>query len=420
MKVSLQSIFRSHFDEFASDRKLPLRALKAASAIRDCRTPALGGRVLKCPENHTSEIQYNACRHRTCPKCADAPRQRWLAAEGARVLPCEHYHVVFTLPHALIALWEFNRVLLNQMLLDSARESLLELCADERFMGGTPGLLMALHTWGRTLNRHPHVHCLISAGGLDEQGGWRECRRNYLVPVRALQALFRGKLLHRLRTALSRQRLKLPERLDELQCARSFAALYRKHWNIHLGQRYEHGRGVMLYLARYVKGGPLSAERELSHRDEQVSFGYTDHRDSRPKTMRLHAHHFIDRVLWHAPEPGQHMVRHCGLYASQARVRRDHSRKLLVLETPRSPVPERALACHDPVMSFQPVCVECKRPLVVAQCLLPMHRNREFSLDTTGSGSPRLGPTSRWNGQPTADEISGLRRRSLRRCLPLT
>lgn len=418
MKVSLQSIFQEHFAQYRSEHRLPLRALRAASCISDCRTPRLGGRVLRCPEDHISEVHYNACRHRSCPRCAAAPRQQWLAAQAARILPCEHYHVVVTLPHELHPLWEFNRAKLNQLLLDCTRQSLLELCADPRFVGATPGLLMSLHTWGRTLSRHPHVHCLITAGGMDSSGTWRACRNGYLVPVRALQSLFRGKLLQALRVALKARRIELPPQDDELLWSRRLAALYRKHWNIHIGDRYEHGRGVMLYLARYVKGGPLSAERALDSDHRQVSFRFTDHRDGQRKTLRLHVQEFIARVLTHAPPRGQHMVRYCGLYATQAKVLRERSRDLLVPATDFE-LRTAPLACHDPAVLSPIVCPKCSLPLRPVQSLLPAHRGGEFSIAGERSGQTASGPTQRSSGHPTALSFSGLRRPSVGRRAPL-
>ncbi len=151
MSSSLQNIFRSHFDTFSKDRDLHPRELRAANAIIGCYSAVLGGHLMSCPDGHESQTQYNACRHRSCPKCADRPKQQWLERELPRLLPCEHFHVVFTLPHAFLLLWEYNRAKLNQLLFDCARKSLLALCADERFMGGTPGILMSLHTWGRTI-----------------------------------------------------------------------------------------------------------------------------------------------------------------------------------------------------------------------------------------------------------------------------
>jgi hypothetical protein len=418
---AIQSIFRAHFPQYAAGRQLHVREWRAAHALMNCHTAALGGQVLSCPNGHYSLTRYNACRHRSCPDCAQAPRQQWLQRELERLLPCEHFHCVFTLPHEFLALWVYNRVRVNRLLFDCARLSLLELCADERHLGARPGILMALHTWGRTLSQHPHVHCLVSAGGLDEQGRWQHCRPHYLVPVKALAALFRGKLLHQLGQDLADQRLALPPEQDAQHWRAVIRAQYRSHWNVQLSEPYAHGRGVALYLARYAKGGPLSAQRLIRHDAQQVQFTYTDHRDQHTKTLTLSPQEFITRVLWHAPPGHQHMVRHCGLYASAARAQHQRSRTLL------SPMvmpamPSNTLRCVAPaplIAHNNLLCTQCREPLRPQQSLLPTHRFGENSMASAPTDHLPTGPTGRWTGHSTAQSSGGLRRRSLGRQMPV-
>ncbi|MBE7420077.1 MAG: transposase [Ideonella sp.] len=331
-----------------------------------------------------------------------------------RLLPCEHFHAVFTLPHVFLPLWQHNRAWLNARLFDCTRQALLELCADARHLGATPGLLLALHSWGRDLSLHPHVHALISAGGLDSHGQWRNSRAGYLVPVKALQALFRGKLLHALSRALTEQRLHLPEHLPLAHWRWQIRSQYRKHWNIHLGQRYSHGRGVALYLARYVKGGPLPAQRPLQLHQQHVVLPYTDHRDGRRKRARYSVEHFIERVLWHAAPRGQHLVRHCGLYCSSARPH--HLAAVSQLRTEPIPAPLQPLAA---IAAVRPICPSCARPLQPVLSLLPTHRVGEFYKARPPATTEWLGPTLSSSGNATAGSSQALRRRSLRRRIPL-
>ena len=419
MSQSLQTIFRQHFAPFAQTHRLCVRELRAASAIINCHSAALGGYVLACPDGHHSQTHYYACRHRSCPRCAQRPRHQWVQAELAKLLPCEHFHGVFTLPHDFLPLWEYNRAWLNKLLFDCARTSLLELCADPRHLGATPGLLMALHTWGRTLSLHPHVHCLISAGGLNDAGQWRASKTDYLVPVKALSALFRGKLLTQLSHALAHQRLKLPPQHDAQHWRQCIRRQYSKHWNVELSKPYAHGRGVALYLARYVKGGPLGHGRAL-HTDAQgVHFDYTDHRDGQHKHMTLQTDTFIRRVLWHAPVQGQHLVRHCGLYASAGKALQ--CKAMAALGPISMPVAQEPLACHAP--TAQPntahFCPRCAQALVRTSSVLPAHRFGEISKGRHSQTPSRIGPTGRPSGQTTASDNGVLRRRSLRRCSPL-
>jgi hypothetical protein len=418
MPTSMQSIFREHFAAYAQARNLSLRELRAASAIMKCGTAAMGGHVLECPEGHYQRIQYHSCRHRSCPRCAEQPRQQWVQAALARLLPCEHFHAVFTLPHEFIALWAFNREVLSNALLNSARQSLLQLCADPRHLGARVGILMALHTWGRTLSQHPHVHCLVSAGGIDPEGQWRNSRGSYLVPVKALAALFRGKLLARLSELLERGLLTLPSAAPQAHWRACIARQYRVHWNVQLAQRYEHGRGVALYLARYVKGGALPKSRALWEHDQQVSFAYTDHRDGRAKTLSLKPQQFLARVLWHAPPRGQHMVRYCGLYATGAA--HEHARARAVLTAQPMPAMPQPLASHrlDTAAAHVVECPQCKRPLARTLNLLPAHHEGENS-NTPPTTAEALGPTLRSSGHPTAIDDFALHRRPQRRRMPL-
>lgn len=329
MEATLQGIFAAQFAPYAQGKHLPALAYKAARAIIECRSAALGGHVQRCPAGHVTRIQYNACRHRSCPRCSALPKVRWAEAQQARLLACDHYHVVFTLPHELLELWCLNRAWFVDALFQASRDTLMTLLGDERHLGALPGVVMALHTWGRTLSLHPHIHCLVTGGGLTASGDWRASKRGYLLPVRVVKALYKGKLLARLWTALQSGALKLPEGRCAADIARLLKAVGRKGWNVRVQERYAHGRGVMRYLARYVKGGPISDRRLLSATPSQVALGYTDHRDGKSKVLRLSTGHFIQRVLWHVPETGQHTIRHYGLYAHRARAKRAQCREQL-------------------------------------------------------------------------------------------
>lgn len=317
MALTLQGLFQQHFFRYAQTRKLPPHIWKAANAILYCRTPMLGGHVQHCPQGHVSRIQYHSCRHRSCGQCSRLPRAQWAEQQSVRLLDCDHYHVVFTLPHELLALWQFNRRVMARLLFQAARETLLTLLEDPRFLGATPGILLALHTWGRTLNPHPHVHGLVSGGGLTAGGRWKAVTHGYLLPVRVVKALYRGKLLALIEQGLRDGAVRLDPHTSATAWARTRQALYRKNWNVCLTERYAHGDGVTKYLARYVKGGPMHDARLRVVSAETVTFAYRDHRDGKDKTMRLATADFLARLLWHVPEPGQHTIRHAGLYATQ-------------------------------------------------------------------------------------------------------
>lgn len=377
----MQDVFREHFDEFAASRRLHSRQTRAALSISNCYTPQLGAHLLACPQGHFQQVQYHACRHRSCPRCAQHGVHEWAQAQLEQLLPCPHFHVIFTLPHELLKLWEFNRERLTQLLFDCVRLSLLELLNDPRHLGAMPGLLMSLHTWGRNLSHHPHLHCLLSAGGLDVLHQWRACKPNFLLPLKPLQMVFRGKFLGGLGQLLTQRSLTLPPLMREPHWRQLIRRLYREHWNIEVRPPYDHGRGVALYLARYVKGGPLPKDRPLELHKGTVRFSYTDHRDGRVKTMCLSALEFIERVLWHAPPRGQHTVRRAGLYSS---AHREHHHQAMQLLAPllHSPVTEstpQVPSCALP-SSPPPCCPQCQRPLLRLPWPPSAHQFGEISI----------------------------------------
>ncbi|HET9646116.1 MAG TPA: transposase [Burkholderiaceae bacterium] len=400
MRCSLQQIFQQHFGSYAQQHALCVRERTAARCIAECFTAARGAHTLECPAGHVAQVQFHACRHRSCPRCAERPRQLWLQAQLERLLPCPHFHVVATLPHVLLPLWAFNRAALGALLLGCVRDTLLELMAAPRLAGVRPGLLMALHTWGRNLSFHPHVHCLLSAGGVTPDGAWQHTRAGFLLPLRLLQHLLRGKLLGRLKALLQQQRLVLPPEQPLAHWLACLRTLYRAHWNIEVQAPYGHARGVAVYLARYVKGGPLPADRPLSIDSHHlVRVPYFDHRDHQPKTLCLRVHEFIARLLWHAPPARQHTVRYAGLYASA------HREQHLLARTALGAT-AAATAQHEASTSALavPSCPRCGSPLSRRFSARPPHFSGAFTLppSPTHATTEHLGPTGRSNGQPTA------------------
>jgi hypothetical protein len=314
-KRKLQNLFRYHFGQ-RSNIKLPLKDIKAVDAIMQCRTVARGYNLLSCDDAHEMVVQPHSCRHRSCPICADRSRYQWIEKEKKRLLNCSHYHVIFTLPHEYLNLWEYNRKWFTQHLFKAARDTLIELLEDKRYLGATPGILMTLHTWGRQLNYHPHIHCLVSGGGLGRRDEWKAVRKGYLLPIRVVKSLYRGKLQYWIKEALKQGILKIPSHTSLSEWIRTHRETYQKQWSVRIQEEYEHGKGVALYLARYMKGGPIDPSR-LRIKGEEVEFNYLDHRDKRIKTCRMTIALFIKRLLWHVPENGIHVVRHYGLYASK-------------------------------------------------------------------------------------------------------
>ena len=329
MEATVQQIFQQHFTQYQSAHPLAYKHYQAANALMNCRTAAMGGHVQRCPDGHEQRIQYHSCKHRSCPLCNALPKAQWVEKQKARLLKSDHYHVVFTLPHELLDLWRYNTKWFTHTFFTVCRDTLMTLLKDERHLGALPGILMSMHTWGRTLNLHPHIHCLVTGGGLTAGGDWKAVKHDYLLPVRVVKALYQGKLLARLWEGLTAQALTLPPQHQEADLKKLLRQLAKKTWNVRLQERYAHGKGVMLYLARYVKGGPLSNPRLKAADTDHIAFAYKDHRDQQHKVMRLTPHHFVQRLLWHVPEKGQHLIRHYGLYGHQAKAQRNRCREQL-------------------------------------------------------------------------------------------
>lgn len=341
-----------------------------------CRTPALGGHVLGCSAGHVAGVWYNSCRHRSCPQCSKLQIDRWLEGWRERLLPCDHYHVIFTLPHDLLELWQHNRRRLTDLLFRAVQATLFEMLGDARHLGAKPGVIAALHTWGRTLTLHPHLHCLVTGGGLAADG-WRQRRGGYLLPVRAVKALYRGKFMALLRADLEKDRLVLPDDGSEVASSNLLRRLYAKSWNVRIQERYAHGHGVVEYLARYVRGGPIRNRSLVSATRSSVVFSYRDHRDQRRKQMRLPGDEFLRRLFWHVPEPRSHVVRLYGLYARNARAVCASCRQELAL---RGDPPPRARKRPAADIPSPRVCEICGRPLGWTETLAPDRAERLRSL----------------------------------------
>lgn len=345
MEATLQSIFREGFGSYREQHGVSADQSRAAQAIMLCQSEALGYEEWICLNDGQTEQQNHSCRHRSCPRCQGAMTHDWLERTQARLLPCDHYHVIFTLPHELNALWPYNRAWCSDHLFKASAETLKQLLADERYLGAEVGLLSALHTWGRTLSEHPHVHVLVTGGGLNG-ADWRPVKHDFLLPVGVIKAKFRGKWLAWLNDAYAAGELTLPPDWTPERWNQVLRTIARKHWNVRIQGAYRHGQGVANYLSRYLRGGPIKDHRIVSATPERVTFRYRDHHDQREKTMDLSQAQFIDRVLWHVPVKGQHNVRYYGLYTASATDKRQQVRDHLgVVEAAAIPAEPRTRQC---------------------------------------------------------------------------
>ena len=283
--------------------------------IRDlvnCRTAALGGHVYVCDGCGHQHFSYHSCRNRHCPKCHGYHMEDWLATRHDELLPVRYFHVVFTVPQELRRIIRSHPEQLYGILMKAAARALMKLAADPRYVGGKIGILAVLHTWTRTLEYHPHVHCLVTGGGVSPDGSWIPSRPDYLVPVKALSKIFRGVFVDLARKALPD--LSLPK------------SIWKQDWVVYSKATVQGADRVLNYLGRYVHRVAITNNRIISIDGGRVVFRYRPVGGTTGKTMSLDAHEFIRRFLQHVLPRGVHKIRYYGLWAppNRALLRRIH------------------------------------------------------------------------------------------------
>ena len=359
---SVQGVIRQHLTELKKTCSFPLYIHKTLDALVSCRTAALGGHAQYCDQGHLNGVWYNSCKHRACPQCRSLPSEEWLNNTKNILLNCPHHHIVFTLPSEFHVFWRFNRSLMTDMLFRASRETLKTFSDNPKYLDATPGILSALHTWGRNLCLHPHLHVLVSHGGLSAEGDWVTPKKKHLFPQKPTMMIFRGKFLALMREALENGQLRLPEDVLPHKVRTMLNFLGRKDWVVYYSERYDHPRGVANYLSRYVKGGPFRNSQINNVDKESLTFQYKSHKTKRIEKMRLPVKAFIHRLLEHVPLPGKPTVRYGGLYVSSNRSRLNIARKACG----QGEVVKRApldWATYLMGRGMQPECVECGRPL---------------------------------------------------------
>jgi hypothetical protein len=331
-RLEVADVIRSHGEAFLQKygSHLTQAQKKALRDLGQCRTAALGGHLERCLDCGQERPAYNSCRNRHCPKCQALSRARWLERESSYLLPVEYHHVVFTLPAELAELALSNASALYHLLMQSAAETLREVAANPKHLGAQIGVLMVLHTWGQNLHHHPHVHCVVTGGGLscnargevDATPRWVSCRPGFFLPVRVLSRVYRGKFLAGLRVLAAQGKVTLPD----------LGPLYAKDWVVYAKPPLGGPEQVLKYLARYTHRVAISNHRLVKLEEGKVTFRYQDYADSRKeKLLTLSAEEFLRRFVMHVLPKGFMKIRHYGLLSSRHReARLRHARRLLL------------------------------------------------------------------------------------------
>jgi len=290
---------------------------RALTDIAQCRTPALGGSLYVCDDCGTLDYAYHSCRNRHCPTCQEERTQDWLTRVSARLLPCDHYLLTFTLPQQLRLVARDHQTLIYDALLREAAASVQTLAADPKWVGATPGILAVLHTWSRTLDYHPHAHLIVTAGGLSDDSTWiKPAHADFLMPGYALSHVFRAKM----RDALAR--LGLTDGLDP--------RVWTRRWTVHI-QHIGRGHHAAHYLSRYVYRVALTNHSLIRFADGTVTFRYTHGRTGEPRQLTLPVDTFLTRFLQHVLPRAFTKVRSYGLLSSTNRPKLEEARRLLEL-----------------------------------------------------------------------------------------
>jgi hypothetical protein len=299
--------------------------LKVLLAIQRCRTAALGGHLDECTGCGQRAISYNSCRNRHCPKCQANARDRWLEARGRELLPTRYVHVVFTLPHQLSPLALQNKREIYSLLFRASAETLLQVARDPKHLGAEIGFFSVLHTWNQKLLHHPHVHCVVPAGGLTpDHTRWKLSHRRFFLPVIVLSEVFRGKFVAGLRQLHAQRKLSFHGALATLQNPKAFAAwlrpLFRSRWVTYSKRPFGGAQHALRYLGRYTHRVAISNHRLISFGEGNVTFRWRDSaHNNRQCLMTLPVEEFLRRFLLHLLPPGFVRIRHFGFLAHRRR-----------------------------------------------------------------------------------------------------
>jgi Putative transposase/Transposase zinc-binding domain len=346
--------------------------VKVLLAIARCRTAALGGHLDECTRcGHRAAISYNSCRNRHCPKCQIAARDRWIAARQKELLPTRYVHVVFTLPAQLAPLAFQNKKFIYSLLLRARAETLLEVARDPKHLGAEIGFFSVLHTWNQRLGLHPHVHCVIPAGGLSiDHTHWIKSRSRFFLSIQVLRRVFRGKFVAALRQAFHDGQLHFHGNLAPLAQPKTFAAwlrpLFRKDWVVYAKRPFGGPEYVLQYLGRYTHRVAISNHRLISFTEGKVTFRWRDSaHNNEQKLMTLSLDEFLRRFLRHLLPKGFVRIRNFGFLANRRRA------TLLplcfqLLGVARKPPAEQDPSCtHDSNGLWR--CPQCGGPMVVVE-----------------------------------------------------
>ena len=380
--LEVADIVRAHGGEFrqAHAESLSVGQKHVLRAIERCRTAALGGHLEQCDQCGHQRNAYNSCADRHCPKCQSLARAKWLEKRQAELLECEYFHVVFTLPAPLAALALQNKRQMYDLLFRATAETLQSIAADPEHLGAQIGFFCILHSWGQTLNFHPHLHCVVPGGGVSLDGSrWVACRPGFFLSVNVLSCRFRKLFLRYLEQTYAAGKLQFHGELQPLSDPKSFARyltpLHDREWVVYAKAPFGGPDRVLDYLGRYTHRVAISNNRLKELKDGQVSFAYKDYKhQQRHKVMTLSADEFLRRFLLHVLPDSFQRIRHYGLLGNRHRAENLVRCRVLLAMPVLIPQPPRdyherwqQLIGRDPSQ-----CPQCRNGKMVRIAILPL------------------------------------------------
>lgn len=314
-KIELANIFASQSNTFLFSQKLVSVQKKAFNDIVSCRTEKMGGHRRECDNCTHQEQAYNSCGNRHCPKCQFIKKAKWVDKLTGNLPPVKYFHLVFTVPESLNQLFYLNQQKAYHILFKSAGKTLIQSAENIQYLGAKAGAVAILHTWGQNLSYHPHIHMIVPAGGLSEDGSeWIPSHKKFFVPVRVLSAIFRGILFKNMEKAIAKGEILLPDKIQDTDALKKI--WYEKKWVVFAKKPFAKPENLIHYLGNYTHRVAISNSRILKHENGQVTFGYKDYKNAGlRKVMTLEEQEFIRRFLQHVLPSGFSKIRYFGFMA---------------------------------------------------------------------------------------------------------
>ena len=326
-KYTIQDIFITYGDEYTKNHNLSKQQWKVFNAIKNCGTKELGYHICTCEECGEEYFGYNSCRNRHCPMCQNYAREKWIQKESSYLLDSKYFHIITTVPYELNEIFLYNQKICYNILFKATSEAILELADDPKWFGAKVGITSILHTWGQTMEFHPHIHSIVTGGGL-KNNKWISCDKDYIFKVQVLGSLFRGKLLYYLKHEFN----DLNTNFNDIKEFNKFLEpLYNKTWITYIEPPKGKAENVIEYVGRYSFRVAISNERIKNIEDGKVTFEYKDYKDnSKIKLITITAEEFIRRFLLHVLPDNFTKIKHYGLLSNRNKKNNIRFCKLLI------------------------------------------------------------------------------------------